>query len=204
MKRSSPFIGNARSEGKDHAEIPQDAASSARLTAAEEIFAMLYEKVRADLTSQQACALFCREMAKLLELPLVLCARRHEDGTLRLQATSSENSLWLELQRLPERWDASVVGNGPGALSIQRGIPVTMRTTEEAFMPWRQAAESEWIRAAGAWPFKTAQGEAVLELFGKRDELLSKTDREVLVPEIVRRLEAFLLMAEQQEKQRLR
>lgn len=200
QKHISAAMGAARQGGGERVVILRDVTTTTRQTAVDCVFATLYENACAGLSVREACTLFCQEIAKVMDLPLVVCAHRSENGSLSLEATSAENNLWLELQRLPERWDGTVVCNGPGALSIRYGIPVVMRTAEEGFMPWRQAAESEWIRAAGAWPFKSPQGQAVLELFGKREDLFSREDREVLMPEIVRRLESLLVLADSKKK----
>src|SRR5688572_5134610 len=45
----------------------------------------------------------CRHLARLLRLPLALLVRKAEAGTMALEASSAENGLWLELQRIPER-----------------------------------------------------------------------------------------------------
>src|SRR5690348_15437230 len=57
----------------------------------------------------------CAHLARVLRLRLAVLSRRTSAGTMSIEAASAENSLWLELQHIPERWDSGVSSRGPAA-----------------------------------------------------------------------------------------
>ena len=101
-------------------------------------------------------------------MPLVLLVRRHDDGLIEIEATSSENLLWAELQRVPERTDGSIAGNGPAARALRTGAPAEVAVTDEGFFPWRNAARREHINGAIACPLCPASGDRALVVFHTR------------------------------------
>lgn len=94
----------------------------------------------------------CADIAQGLALPLVMLAQRHDEGVIEIEATSHENLLWAELQRVPERMDSSITGQGPAAQALRSGAPAQVAVTDESFIAWRAAALREGIGAASALP----------------------------------------------------
>lgn len=105
----------------------------------------------------------CRQLARLLHLRLAVLARRADTGTVVIEATSEENGLWLEFQRIPERWDGGLSSHGPGAQALNTQKPARMKIDDEGFALWRAGAHAEQVREVLALPVAT-QG-CVLELF---------------------------------------
>jgi PAS domain S-box-containing protein len=101
-----------------------------------------------DRTLQDICA----GLATELGMKMVAIAVRNPAGTINVVSASTENRLWIEWQRLPERWDGTVTGDGPAARALHTGAPCTMPVTDEAYAPWRRAAESDGVLSAMAWP----------------------------------------------------
>src|SRR5690242_7274457 len=103
------------------------------------IATMLHEALagarRADLLNG-----LCKHLARVLRLRLVLLARALQPGSLAMEGTSSENALWLELQRIPERWDSGVTSRGPAGEAIRAKRPIHMRLGDEGFALWRASA----------------------------------------------------------------
>ena len=107
----------------------------------------------------------CQGLAEAMGLALVALVRRHDAGLLELEATSRENLLWAELMRLPERWDGTIAGHGPATRALRGGVPISLPTTDEGFLPWREAARRDGVAQVCAWPLETPQPEWVLLLF---------------------------------------
>ncbi|HKY90039.1 MAG TPA: PAS domain S-box protein [Nevskiaceae bacterium] len=111
----------------------------------------------------------CGAVAESLGLVMVSLVQRSEGGLMRMVASSTENRLWTEFARLPERWDGTIAGHGPAAQVLHTHEPALVSVAAEGFLPWRNAAEAEGIASVCAWPLPTEAVEWVLSLFGDRD-----------------------------------
>ncbi len=107
----------------------------------------------------------CGEIARSLSMPLVVLMHSYEDGLIEIDATSSENLLWAELQRVPERADGTITGNGPAAQALRTGVTAEVAVTDEGFFPWRKAAQSEDIGGAIACPLSPGDRNRALVIF---------------------------------------
>lgn len=114
---------------------------------------------------REALSGLCAHLARVLKLRLALLARRTESGTFTAEAASPENDLWLELQRIPERWDGGVSSQGPAAAALRAQAPVRLGVRDEGFALWRSAAESERVREILAVPLRDGNDTVVLELY---------------------------------------
>ena len=121
-----------------------------------------YRELVEEVPRQDLLRTLCQGLADALELPLVVLLRRHEGGTLEVEAASRENLLWAEFMRLPERWDGTIAGNGPAARALRGREPVSIAANDEGFMPWREAARRDGIARLSAWPLATADADWVL------------------------------------------
>lgn len=134
----------------------------------------------------------CAGLAPLLALSGVQISRKLASGVIAIEASAREDALWLELQRLPERWDGTVAGDGPAARALRNNGPALMVTSDEGFLPWRRAAESEGIRAAGAWPFQAAGETWLLQLHCERGNGFADDQRLQLIEQQLGELRRFL------------
>lgn len=104
-------------------------------------------------------------LARLLELPLVMIGRYGEHGTLSILATSHESALWWDLQRVPERWDGSLVGRGLAALALGGEPLATLDLHDERFVCWREGANRDRLRSACALLVDSPLGRHLLQFF---------------------------------------
>ncbi len=144
-----------------------------------------------------------RGIALLFRLALVLAARKQDNGAVTVSAASREDVLWAELQRLPERWDGTVVGNGPAGTALRESVPVVMRFSSEGLLPWRLAAEREGIRSAYALPLALPDGDGVLELFSVDETIFEQPGERQRFARIVKDLNAAFMCLRRLEQQRL-
>jgi PAS domain S-box-containing protein len=107
----------------------------------------------------------CRQLSRLLRLRLAVVSRRLDTGAIVMEATSAENGLWLELQRIPQRWDSGLSSHGPGGEALRAQAAVHMRLADEGFQLWRAAAANEHVKEILALPVAAADGQRVLELY---------------------------------------
>ena len=139
-----------------------------------------------------ALAGLCAHLAQVLRLRLALLVRRTESGTLAIEATSAENDLWLELQRIPERADGGVSSRGPGASALRAGQAIHMRVGDEGFALWRAAAEGERVREIVAVPLAARDGAWALELFFETELARGATAGTVTVERLARSVESLM------------
>lgn len=131
----------------------------------------LYEAAAEDADPQALRVRLCRGLAVSFGFALVLLVRRSPSGIVACEAASAENALWLALQRLPERWDGSLVGEGPAARLLKTGERrIGARIDEDEFFPWRTAAQAEGVRSAVAYSLDLPQGPWALEIFSPEDD----------------------------------
>jgi PAS domain S-box-containing protein len=107
----------------------------------------------------------CTHLARLLRLPLALIVRRTDSGTMAIEAASGENALWLELQRIPERWDGGLSSQGPANTALHAGGAIQMRPRDEGFALWRDAAAAERVQSVLAIPLTEGEDARILELY---------------------------------------
>lgn len=104
-------------------------------------------------------------LAQVLGLPLVLLGHYEPQGIITVLGTSRASQLWSALQRLPERWDGSVVGRGLAALALESRSLATLALEDERFVCWRDGAEHDGLRSGAALFVEGALGRFVIELF---------------------------------------
>lgn len=153
--------------------------------------------------SDQIVANVVQGIARIFGLALVLAARKRDSGMVTVSAASREGVLWVELQRLPERWDGTVVGNGPAGKVLRESVPVAMRFSSEGLLPWRLAAEREGIRSAYALPLTLPDGDGVLELFSVDETRFEQPEERERFARIVKELNAAFACLRKLERQRL-
>lgn len=129
------------------------------------LFGPLYRRLGDGEPREELLHRLCEQLADELPAAMVAIARKLDSGAVGIEAVAPGNALWVELQAIPERWDGTVAGQGPAALSIKSGEPAWISTAEEGFRPWRAAATAERVAAAGAWPIRHAGQTWLLEVF---------------------------------------
>lgn len=154
------------------------------------LFGPLYRQLVAGEPLPEILRALCVALAETLNLPLVVVSRKLDTGVVAIDAASCENSLWAELQHLPEHWDGTVAGNGPAARALETGAATWLSTSEEGMLPWRAAAARDQIVAAGAWPLRKAEGR-LLELFAGSEMVFRNGALRRFVEHVVEQLEVF-------------
>jgi PAS domain S-box-containing protein len=134
----------------------------------------------------------CAHLARVLRLRLALLTRRTESGTMAVEAASAENGLWLELQHIPERWDAGVSAQGPAAQALRAASAIRTNVRDECFALWRAAAQGERIREVLAIPVEASGGPRILELYFDGDIAHGATAGTLTVERLAQAIEAFL------------
>jgi PAS domain S-box-containing protein len=162
-------VGGTDPGGQGPVVVPPGTALPLRPTDLDSGLAGLYHSALRGQPAADILAGLCAHLARLLHLPLVLLSRRLDTGTMAIEATSAENGLWLELQRIPECWDGGVSGHGPAAEALRAQAAVRMRLADEGFALWRAAADAEHVRQMLALPLAAHDGAHVLELYFDRD-----------------------------------
>jgi len=141
---------------------------------------------------RESLAGLCAHLARVLRLRLATLSRRTEAGTMAIDAASAENDLWLELHRIPERWDSGLSSRGPAAEALRAAGPVRMRPADEGFGLWRAAAEGERVREILAFPVEAPGGVRVLELYFENDVAPGATAGTLTIERLAQAIEAFM------------
>lgn len=141
---------------------PPADASAAMHAAVQRVVDRAYRDLAENAARDDLLRVLCQGLAQALGLRLLALVRRHEGGTLEVEAASRETALWAELVRLPERWDGTIAGNGPAARALREGVPLSISAHDEGFMPWREAARRDGIAQLCACPLQTDDGAWVL------------------------------------------
>lgn len=161
------------------APSPHDpaAAETARVTDAsvlplrrsdfEALLAQLYHRAIAGEATEGLRAAFCRKLAELLSLPLVVLGRALEGGAVMIEGASNEGALWLEFQRIPERWDDGIASHGPAGVALAKGAIAHLKSDDEGLALWRSGALKDLVTDALALPLP-GEPRRVLELFWGR------------------------------------
>ncbi len=134
----------------------------------------------------------CAELATLLGVPLVLLSRRQQSGLVQICGRSQERALWIEMQRMPERWDGTVAGDGPAARALHAQQARWMTVSETGFLPWRAAAVSDQISAAGAWPLTVGEDRWLLQLYTAEPDWFEDAERCLRIEWLAAELAGFL------------
>jgi hypothetical protein len=157
----------------------------------------MYESVLgADEPCADAMARFCRQLAAVLGVSMVVVSRESAGGIVHVEASSHENALWLDLQRLPERSDEGVMGNASAGRVLRSGQPVVMSVDDEGLLPWRRAAAREDIGAVAAWPLGAPPPRRVLQIYAREAAMLSTPGNIALISDVSARLAQFLVAVE--------
>ncbi|MFA5939805.1 MAG: PAS domain S-box protein [Sinimarinibacterium sp.] len=130
-------------------------------------------------------------LAKLLDLPLVLVGGYGAHGTLSVLATSRESALWWDLQRVPERWDGSLVGRGLAALALKGEPLATLDLHDERFACWREGADRDRLRSGCAALVRSKLGQHLLQFFAATTDAFG-ADRQTLLLELGERTQRLL------------
>ena len=118
----------------------------------EAMLARLFHKAVGGASPEEIHAGLCSVLAELLHLPLVLLSRALDGGSVMVESASRQNSLWLELQRVPERSDGGVTSRGPAGVALASGEPCWQDVQDEGFALWRSAALASHVSHVLAVP----------------------------------------------------
>jgi PAS domain S-box-containing protein len=161
LKAIDSMLSNAQTP----APLPSDMPLPLRATDFDAGLARLFHDAVRGAPVTDVLAHLCRQLSRLLRLRLAVLSRRLDTGALVMEATSAENGLWLELQRIPQRCDSGLSSLGPAGEALRAQAAVRMRLADEGFQLWRAAAEHEHVKEILALPLAAADGERVLELY---------------------------------------
>lgn len=125
---------------------------------------------------------FCRSLAERTGAALVTLARAGDSGILVVEAQSGHGTLWVDLQRVPERWDESIAAAGAGCAALQADAPVTLASADPRLLVWRNALENERVERVLAIPLCASGGRRVLQLYlhAEQEALAPAAMREVV------------------------
>ena len=194
---------NLVSNGQTPAMVAAETALPLRTTDFDAGLAgLLHGALRGTPTAEILTGL-CQHLARLLRLRLVVLARRLDTGATAIEAASAENGLWLELQRIPERWDGGVSSCGPAGEALRATSAVHMRLADEGFVLWRAAANAEHVREILALPLASADATRVIELYFDGPVARGASAGTLTVGRLTQSLEAFLADLCTIERQRL-
>lgn len=167
------------------------------------LFGPLYRRLTDNEPLRDQLQRLCELLADDLPAAMVAIARKLDSGAVGIEAVAPGNSLWVELQSIPERWDGTLAGCGPAALAIETGEPAWLSVSEEGFRPWRDAATTEHVSAAGAWPVRHGGDTWLLEVFSPDEAFFQNGVVRRQMVRIVRELERFLNDAARFHEQQL-
>jgi PAS domain S-box-containing protein len=151
--------------GAPTAPVAHDFRLAMRTTEFEAGLAGLLHHALGGASRRESLDGLCGHLGRLLRLPLALLARKAESGTMALEASSAENGLWLELQRIPERWDGGLSSAGPAPAALRAASAIQMDVRSDGFALWCHAAESERARTVLAVPIIAGDASWVLEAY---------------------------------------
>lgn len=167
------------------------------------VFGPLYRHLMLGDSLAELLDRLCGSLCELLQAPLVVVARKADNGLVVMEGASPETMLWAELKRLPERWDGTVAGDGPAARALKADAPAWLSVGEDGFLPWRAAAARDQVAAAGAWPIPTSMGIYVIEVFVATESFFASRAVRRAMSEVVRELRAFLYVRDRWHEERL-
>jgi len=192
MSATSTAASTQSGAGPPATPVAHDFRLALRATDFEAGLAGLLHQALAGASRRESLDGLCRHLGRLLRLPLALLARKAESGTMALEASSAENGLWLELQRIPERWDGGLSSAGPAPSALHATTPVQVDVRSEGFALWRQAAEAERARTVLAVPIVAGDGSWVLEAYFDGDIPRGASTATVTVGRLAQSIHAFM------------
>ena len=133
----------------------------------EALLAQLYHRAIGGEAPDSLRAAFCRKLAELLSLPLVVLGRALEGGAVMIEGASNEGALWLEFQRIPERWDDGIASHGPAGVALATRAIAHLKSDDDGLSLWRNGALKDLVTDALALPLP-GEPRRVLELFWGR------------------------------------
>ena len=191
MSATTSVTGPAASE-PGPVILPHDLALPLRATDFDAGIAQLLHQALMGAPRSMILTGLCQHLARVLKLRLAVLARRQDSGAVTVEGASAENSLWLELQRIPERWDSGVSSHGPAGEAVNRGTAIQMRLGDEGFALWRAAADAEHVREIVALPIVASDGLRVVEMCFDGELARGASYGTLSVAALVRRLGTFL------------
>ena len=183
--------------------VSPDFALPLRATDFDAGIAGLLHRAVAGETRRNLLGDLCEQLARLLRVRLVLLAQRLDSGSMNVEATSSENSLWLELQRIPEHWDSGLSSHGPAGEALRQQAAIHMHLDDEGFALWRAGAGAEHVREILALPVTADDGPCVLELYFNGEIARGASNGTLSVAQLSHRIETFLADLRAIEQQQL-
>lgn len=156
------------------------------------LFHELYANAVRHPAAGELWELFAAGLARVLGLPLVLFGHYEAQGIVAIVATSRESRLWLDLQRLPERWDGSVIGRGLAAMALDSEDVSTLGVDDERFLCWRDGAERDQLASGGAVAVDSTMGRYLIQCFSPAAGAFSDTGLAGHLREVRDRLQRFL------------
>lgn len=201
-----PTIKAIRNPIADHetpAAMPAETALPLRVTDFDAGIATLYHGAVRGAPRADLLVGLCQHLARLLRLRLAVLARRLDTGAMVMEAASAENGLWLELQRIPERWDGGVSGGGPAGAALRTNAATHMRLRDEGFRLWHAAADAEHVKEILAIPLPVPGGQRVLELYFDQELAPGASAGTLSIGRLALAIETFLADVRTIERQRL-
>lgn len=185
------------------AAVPLDTPLPVALLELDAALATLYRSAIRGAPRAELLRGLCAKLGALLRVPLLTLSRRDDSGAVLNEATSAENALWLELQRIPQRWDSGLSSHGPAGAALHAGAPVRMGVDDEGFALWRAAATQENIRHVLAIPVPCPSGQCVVEVFSRAPFTSAPATGFVSLRQFIQDLSAFLADFEQVARRQL-
>lgn len=127
--------------------------------------AAIYHAAVEGTPRRELLQMICIQLAEQLAVPLVMLVRKVQNGSILVEATSSEGALWLAFNRIPERWDGGVTSQGPANVALRANEPVRLSFVKEPLALWAEAAQQDRVNEVIAWPVALPNSVFVLEVF---------------------------------------
>ncbi len=165
--------------------------------------AAIYHAAVEGTSRSELLQMICTRLAKRLEVPLVMFTRKAQNGTLLIDATSSEGPLWLAFQRVPECWNGGVITRGPGSAALHANSAVRVSFANESLALWSEAAQQERISEVIAWPVTLAGSIYVVEVFAGAAGFATSRNSGTSIQALTQGLVTLIADLERIERQRL-
>src|ERR1043165_939059 len=109
--------------------------------------------------------MICMHLAEKLAVPLVMLARKSANGSIPVEAASSESALWRAFNRIGERWDGGVTSHGPANCALRANEAVRLSFAKDPLALWADAAQQDRVTEVVAWPVMVGGATFVVEVF---------------------------------------
>ncbi len=156
------------------------------------LFYSLYASAVREPPAEGALEQIASVGARLLGLPLMMLGHYDKQGTISVIATSSDNNLWMDLQRVPERWDGSVVGRGMAAMALESHQPITLSLDDERFVCWYESARKDRLTSGWAISIETTDGRYLLQAFSSNANEFASESMTKNLAELSERIAQYL------------